>query len=259
MVELQRIKRKIKDGGVLIGTAVTMTDYSISELFGEVGFDFIWIDSEHSALDKKDVMYHIIAARGTGAATFVRVPWNDPVLVKPILELGPDGIIFPMIRTEEDARLAVKSCTYPPKGIRGFGPARSVRYGLMDGDEYIRGAEQAVWKILQVEQEECVDNLEAIVGVEGVDALMVGPCDLSGSVGLLGQTDHDKVKKLMDRIGEIAVKADIPLGVAMGYQPETIKEWLDRGASMFMLGVDFFLLTSGAARILKGTRDLLPS
>jgi len=114
MFFLDKIKEKIKEKELVIGTILESNDNCIAELMGKVGFDFVWIDGEHGPLDKKEILYHIMAAQGAGLAAFVRVAWNDPVLVKPILDMGADGIIFPFIRNAEDAEKAVNSCLYPP-------------------------------------------------------------------------------------------------------------------------------------------------
>ena len=255
MGKLDRIREKIAANEPVVGTAVALTDSSVVDLLGNVGFDFLWIDSEHAAFGRKHILNHIIAAQGAGAAAFVRVPWNDPVLVKPILDMGPDAIIFPMVNTADEASLAVRSCLYPPKGIRGYAPMRAIRYGLMDGQEYLERVEKDIWKIVQIEHVEAVENLESIVRVDGLNALIVGPCDLSGSIGLLGQTDHEEVKRLMDRVAKIAIKAGMPFGVAMGFNPSVIKEWIDRGASFLSIGLDFGYITSGATRVLKGVKE----
>ncbi|MDD5603501.1 MAG: aldolase/citrate lyase family protein, partial [Eubacteriales bacterium] len=162
---LDNIIKKLKEDKPVFGVVSTMLDYTVSEMLACAGFDFIWIDMEHSALCVSDVQMHMIAASGRGAASFVRVPWNDPVMVKPILEMGPDAIIFPLIKNAEDARKAVSSCEYPPKGIRGFGPRRAIRYGMDDSSDYIRDAGKKTWKILQVELAECVENLDEIASV----------------------------------------------------------------------------------------------
>ena len=256
MFKLNSIREKIAAKKPVVGTAVTLTDTSVADQLATVGFDFLWIDSEHSALDRKEVQSHIMAANGAGAAAFVRVPWNDPVLVKPILDMGPDGIIFPMINTAEEADLAVKSCLYPPKGIRGFAPVRAVQYGMMDMQEYFERAEKDIWKIVQIEHVQAVENIDSIVRVEGLDAFVVGPCDLSGSIGLLSQINHDDVKRLMDRVAEVAVKAKMPFGVATGFNPAVIEEWMNRGVSFVSIGVDFGYITSGAARVLKGVKEV---
>lgn len=256
MSKLDIIKNKLEKKEPVLGVLVSMNDCSVSEMLGVAGCDFLWLDVEHSALDKRDIMLHVMAADTTNAATFIRVPWNDPILVKPILEMGVDGIIFPCIRTVEDAKLAVSSCEYPPKGTRGFGPKRvSYKYRNMSDLEYIQKAGSDIWKILQVEHIDCVNNLEEIVAVEGVDALLLGPNDLSGSIGLLGQSDHPEVQKLIDKACEVAVKAGKPIGVFSGDQPDSIKKWMSKGISWFTVGGDSGYIMGGARKSLKLVKD----
>lgn len=245
MTKLDIIKKKISEKKPVIGSHVMLSDSCITEMMGQTGIDFVWIDSEHTALDKKDILLHIVAVKGTGAAAFVRIPWNDPVLVKPILEMGVEGIIFPYVRTAEEARLAVASCTYPPAGIRGFGPIRATRYGMVDTKEYIETAHTQIWKIIQIEHVDAVNNLDEILEIEGVDAIVVGPNDLSGSIGLLGQTNHPEVIKLVDTIGEKAVKHGKPFGVSMGSNPKAVEEWIRRGINMIVLDSDVGYIMKG--------------
>lgn len=256
MTGLEKIKSKISEKKPVIGTHVALNDVMISEMLGLAGFDFVWIDTEHTALDREKVLHHIIAVDGTGAAPFVRVPSIDPILVKPILEMSPAGIIFPNVKNREEAELAVKSCLYPPEGIRGFGPIRASKYGLTDTLQYVRESASQVWKIMQIEHMEAVNKLEAILDVEGVDAIVVGSNDLSGSIGLLGQTDHPEVKKLMDIIGQKAAKSSKPFGVSMGYNPKVIKEWLERGINWIGAGGDTGYILKAALEALNGTKEL---
>jgi len=253
---LQRIKAKINAGEPVIGICVTFSDCSISELLADCGFDFIWVDNEHASMHRENTLHHIMAARGTDAAVFVRVPAVDPVLVKPILEMGAEGIVFPFVKTAEEAMLAVASCTYPPKGIRGFGPRRAVRYGAADTFEYIDAVPDNVWKIMQIEHVDAVDNLDEILSVEGVDAIVVGPFDLSGSLGLLGQTSHPDVMRLMDRIGETAIKHKKPFGVSIGYNPVAIAQWIKRGINWIQVESDVSLLSRGGKAAIKDTKAL---
>lgn len=109
----------------------------LTEALAMSGFDAVWIDMEHTAIGKEALLNNLIAIRAGGAASFVRVPWNDPVQTKPLIDMGIDGIIFPYIRTVEDAKLAVASCAYPPEGIRGYGPLRSLEYGKISKQEYV--------------------------------------------------------------------------------------------------------------------------
>lgn len=247
--KIHLLEEKIKNREPIIGASSTMTDSIITEALADDGYDFIWIDMEHSFLDKRDILLHIMATRGTNAAAFVRVAWNDPVLVKPILEMDPDGIIFPFIKTPDDAKKAVDACTYPPKGIRGFGPMRSNKYGLIEGQKYIRESYSRFWTIMQIEHVEGVNNLESILRVEGVDAILVGPNDLSGSIGFLNQTKHPDVIKLMDQIGQVASKSGKPFGAVVGNDCEVAREWLKRGAHMIRVAPDMGLLQKSAREV----------
>src|SRR5215510_13467148 len=123
---------KMREGKICIGTAVSLSDATVSEALSTV-FDFVWIDMEHNPLSLSDVQAHIMATKGSECTPIVRVPWNDPVLMKPVLDIGAAGIVVPFIRTVEDAKLAVAACRYPPEGIRGFGPRRPSNYGRLGG------------------------------------------------------------------------------------------------------------------------------
>ena len=254
MSTLQKIRRKVAAGELVVGSHVSLLDPGISELLADVGYDFLWIDTEHSAIDRGSLQAHLIAARAGGAAAFVRIPWNDPVLLKPVLEMGPDGVVIPMVRTAEEARAAVAACLYPPAGIRGFGPRRAVRWGMVPAEQYIRDAASSFWRIMQIEHVDAVNNLEAIVAVEGVDAIVVGPNDLSGSVGLLGQTGHPDVLKLCDRIVEVAKRRGMPLGVSIGDDPAVVRSWIERGVDWIATGGDTGHLLAGARRALEQAR-----
>ncbi len=253
----KKVKSKIESGKMVIGTHVSFNNSWFTELLGDAGFDFIWIEAEHGALDRNDILLHIIAARAAGAASFVRVGWNDPVLAKPILDMGPDGIVFPMICSAEEAEKAVKSCVYPLAGTRGLGTRRANKYGMGNKEEYFSTVEDNTWKIMQIEHIDAVKNLDSILQVEGVDTIVVGPNDLSGSIGLLGQTKHPDVLALLDEIGEKAKKYNVPLGVSMGYDPDSIRQWKERGISWIGLGQDFSLLAKAARDVFTGASSIL--
>ena len=132
MTKFEPFREKMSRGEVCIGTAITFYDPAISEaLAGDL--DFIWIDAEHNALSLETIQLHLMAVRGTTTFPVVRVAWNDPVLLKPVLDIGAPGVVVPLIRTADDARLAVSACRYPPEGIRGYGPRRAARYGRDSG------------------------------------------------------------------------------------------------------------------------------
>lgn len=255
--QLDRIREKLQRKEPVFGAAVSMLDASISEMLGFAGFDFLWIDMEHTALTKAHVLEQLMAASSGGTASFVRVPWNDPVMVKPILDMGPEGVIFPMIRTAADARLAVGACEYPPRGIRGCGPRRAVRYGMDDFATYMREGAKSFWKILQIEHVDCVRNLDEIAAVANVDCWMIGPSDLSGSVGLMGQGGAPEVQRLLDEIAEKAARHNVVLGAFTGDDPAALAEWRRRGVQLFTLGGDSGYLMSAARKSLEEARKAI--
>lgn len=256
MSRANNLLRKMKENPPVIGTHVSMADLSIAEQMGALGFEFVWIDGEHSPLDKQAILGHIVACKAGNTAAFVRIPWNDPILAKPILEMGPDGIIFPFIRTAEEARAAVAACRYPPIGIRGFGPRRANMYGIQSNAEYLEGVEKSFLKIMQIEHIDAVNNLEEILAVDGVDTIVVGPNDLSGSIGLLGQTRHPDVMALMDVIAEKCNKAGVPFGVSMGVDKTSIADWLRRGVRWIGAGNDTSYIAQAGTEAIMLIKEL---
>src|SRR5207253_3124908 len=120
-------REKLRQGQVCLGTVISFTDPTVTEALCPV-LDFVWIDMEHNALSLETVQAHIMATKGSDTTPLVRMPWNDPVLIKPVLDIGAAGVIVPLVRTAEDVRRAVAACLYPPEGIRGFGPRRPSNY-----------------------------------------------------------------------------------------------------------------------------------
>jgi 2-keto-3-deoxy-L-rhamnonate aldolase RhmA len=252
---LEKFIEKIEKGPA-IGTYVSLADSAVTSILGYAGSDFLFIDMEHTALGKKEILEHIVAASESGTASFVRVPWNDPVLVKPIIDMGPDAIIFPWIRNAEDAKRAIAACEYPLSGIRGYGPKRANLYGAIDTPTYLEEASKQTWRILQIELADAVENIDEILSVEGVDSIMVGPSDLSGSMGVLQQTAHPEVKAAFDRIAKSAKEHNIPFGVATGYAPETVKDWLKRGISWMCFEGDTGFLMSGITTMIASIKEI---
>jgi len=258
MSGLTHIREKLENGGLVIGTHVQLDSCIASELFAEIGYDFIWIDWEHTALDRQHILAHTMAVKGKPTAAFVRVPWNVHYLVKPVLDMGVDGIVFPMIRTAEEARLAVASCEYPPEGTRGYGPIRANRLGLDDSLQYIEtNASRSIWKIMQIEHKEGVDNLQEILAVEGVDSIIVGANDLAGSLGRPGRTGDALVQEYLDKIADVAAKSPIPLGLSTGYSGNVLGEWIERGLQWVSVGSDFSFMAQSASTTLQEVKSLL--
>ncbi len=249
------LKEKLHEN--LIGTHVNMTDSIVSEVISSLNFDFIWIDTEHSENSPTNIRHHLNAIQGNGVPAIVRVTKNDPNHTKHILEMGPDGIIFPMINTPEEADAAMKSCLYPPVGTRGFGPLRATRYGADDIDEYIKNSSN-MCRFIQIETEEAVKNLPEIVKNPYIDGYFFGVCDLSGSVGQLNNIYGEKTQALVRETVKILKDAGKPIGLSTNCtDPEQNKYWFDLGVNIISCGGDFDYILRGAKENLRGMTALM--
>lgn len=258
MNKAQQLREKFQKGETVIGGHVFYTDSEITEALGDHGFEFVWIDAEHSAFDLGCVLRHVIAAGSAGTASIVRVAWNDPVLIKPVLEMGPDGLILPMVTTEAEARAAVAACSYPPLGVRGFGPRRANAYGAVDTKDYLQNVNDSFLRIVQIEHVRAVENLEAIAKVPGIDLLMVGPNDLSASIGHLGDTRHPEVMALCDEVARKCKALGVPFGASVGSTDRAaIADWIGRGVNMLGCGDDIGYISAGCRETFDYVHSLM--
>jgi 2-keto-3-deoxy-L-rhamnonate aldolase RhmA len=256
MPSLDPFREKMLRGEICFGTTITFTDPAITELLaGEL--DCVWVDAEHNALSLESIQLHLMAVKGTPAFPLVRVAWNDPVLIKPVLDIGAPGIIVPLIRTAADAAQAVAACRYPPKGIRGFGPRRASRYGRDGGPEYCAQADAAIMVNVQIEHAEAVKNLDAILATDGLAGIVIGPNDLAGSMGHSGSPDHPEVQKSIDTVISRARAARKFVGIGASAEPEALADWARRGVQWLSVGADFVLLRQAAAQMIAATRAQL--
>ncbi len=240
------LKQKLKEQTPIIGTHVRLNDSAITELLSNLGFDYIWVDTEHSAIDYGVLQLHLIAARAGGTPAIVRIPHNDPAIVKRVLDLGADGIIFPMVNSAEQARAAMESCIYPPDGTRGVGPTRASMYSLRDLPDYIK-IHRDICRFIQIEHEEGVRNIEEIVRVPNLDGIIIGPCDLSGSIGRLGDMYCEENISLIKRTIEAATAAGIPVGVSLDSDDLTVvRRWAEWGIRFISCGMDFISILKTA-------------
>jgi 2-dehydro-3-deoxyglucarate aldolase/4-hydroxy-2-oxoheptanedioate aldolase len=238
MNHVKEFTAKIKAGKLCLGMAVTLSDPSVSELAGEAGCDFTWIDMEHSPLSLERVLGHVIAARAAQIAPLVRVPWNEWGVIKPVLDLAPAGVIIPMVNNAADAARAVASCRYPPKGNRGCGLRRGNRYGAMPFDEYLRISEREPLVIIQIEHRDALKNLDEILAVEGLDSICIGPYDLSASFGKIGQIADPEVSAVIDEICRKARAAGKIIGTATALDASNFESWRKRGLNWVAIGGD---------------------
>lgn len=247
------LKEKLRNCEQIAGTHVFLKDPCVSELCSSLGYDFVWIDTEHTAIDYAILEQHVIAAHSGGTESIVRIPWNDPIMVKRVLEIGPTGILFPTVNTPEELDKAVRATLYPPEGIRGFGPMRAIRYGVDDAMAYVRRSNDELVRFVQLESYIAIENLEEMAQNPYVDCFLFGPNDLSGSIGQLGNVFGKETSSLIDEGIKILKKAGKSIGVSSGdWNPQTIRYWHDKGINVLSMGIDYL-------HILKGAQDELAS
>ena len=181
------IRKRVLNNELLFGLIANLGSSLTVEMAGAAGYDWIWVDGEHGMGGFTDLVHQLQAASATPAAPVVRVVWNDFPLIKRVLDMGASGVIVPWINRAEDAAQVVRAMRYPPQGIRGV--ARLLRgnaFGF-DFDEYFARANEELLTVVQIETAEAITNADEIAAVEGVDALVIGPTDLSTSMGIFGQ------------------------------------------------------------------------
>ena len=256
MSNAARFRDRIRSGQVLLGTCVTFGDLTVTDALCGAA-DFLWIDTEHSAMTLADVQAHIIATKGTDTAALIRVPWNDPVLIKPILDMDTAGVIVPMVKTAEEARRAVAACRYPPAGIRGWAPRRPSNYGRSGGPELAKQADETVLCIVQIEHIEAVRNLDEIIAVPGLDGIAVGPADLAASMGHIGDPGHPDVQAAVKTVFNRVAKTDLLAGTSIGHDTDMVVRLIDWGANWAAMGADFTFVAEMIDRLTGEVRAKL--
>ena len=227
----------------------------VAEIMAGSGLDWLMIDMEHGAVSLETVQVLLQVTAGYPITTIVRVPVNDPVWIKQVLDLGAQTIMVPMVSTAEQAAAAVAHASYPPKGHRGVGNAlaRSGRWNRID--DYLRNAAEYTSVIVQIETIEGVENAEAIAAVPGVDGVFVGPSDLAASMGLIGQQTHPHVVAAVERAFEGVRAAGTPVGVN-AFVEATAKGYAEAGADFLLVGADVGLVARGSEQL---ARTYLPA
>ncbi|ALX66505.1 HpcH/HpaI aldolase family protein [Microbacterium sp. XT11] len=225
----------------LIGMWACSGSPLVTEVAAGSGLDWLLIDMEHSANTLESVLVQLQVVAAYPIAPVVRVPWNDSVAIKQVLDLGAQDIIVPMVSSADEARAAVAATRYPPEGVRGVGSAlaRSARWNRVD--RYLQESAQHTSLTVQIETASGVDAAAAIAAVDGVDAVFVGPSDLSASMGLLGQQTHPDVVAAVERVFAAAKAAGKPVGVN-AFDPVAADAYIDGGADFVAVGADVALL-----------------
>ena len=241
----------------LIGMWACSGSPLLAEIAAGSGLDWLLIDMEHSANTLESTLLQLQVVAAYPITPVVRVPSNDTVAIKQVLDLGAQNLIVPMVSSAEEARAAVSATRYPPEGVRGVGSAlaRSARWNRVDG--YLRDSARHTSVTVQIETTAGVDAAAEIAAVEGVDAVFVGPSDLSASMGLLGQQTHPEVVSAVERVFAAVTAAGKPVGVN-AFDPSAADAYVTAGADFVAVGADVALLARAsealAARFIPASR-----
>ena len=237
-------KRALRAGKPQIGLWSTLSSSYTVEVVAGAGFDWLLLDSEHSPVDIENLLTQLQAAAPYASHPIVRVPWNDMVTVKRVLDVGAQSLLIPYVQDADEARSAVAHTRYPPAGVRGVaGTTRATRFGRVK--DYAKRAHEEICVLVQVETQSALKNIEAICGIDGVDGVFIGPADLHASLGYAGETANAKVKPLIDDAIRRIRKAGKAPGILTPNEADA-RHWLECGALFVAVGSDAGLLARGA-------------
>ncbi len=235
-----------------IGSWVSSASPIVAEAMGLAGFEWGVLDMEHAPVDVMQLVHLLQALGNTKMVPVVRVPWNDAVTVKRVLDAGATTVLFPFVQNADEARRAVAATRYPPAGQRGMsGMSRGARFGTVPN--YLQTADAGIGVIVQLETPQALAQLEAIAAVDGVDALFMGPADLSASMGHVGQFTHPDVMRTMADAARRCKAAGKPLGT-VGGTPDVVTQYRAMGFDYLAVASDIGLLMQGAAASLRALR-----
>jgi 2-keto-3-deoxy-L-rhamnonate aldolase RhmA len=236
------------------GTWVMSASPIVAEAVGHAGFDWAVLDMEHTPLDLMTLVHLLQAVGNTPMVPVVRVPWNDTVMVKRVLDAGAQTLLFPFIENADEAARAVAATRYPPEGVRGMAAmGRASRFGTVP--DHYKAANRSVGVVLQLESPKAVAQLESIAAVPGVDALFVGPADLSGSMGHIGDLTHPAVMALMSDAARRANAIGMPIGT-VGGSAEVVGRYRAAGYDYVAAASDLGMLMRHAQSLAQALRAL---
>ena len=237
-------KRALRAGKPQIGLWSSLSSNYTVEVIAGAGFDWILLDSEHSPADIENLLTQLQAAAPYPTHQVVRIPWNDMVTIKRVLDIGAQSLLVPYVSTAAEAKAAVSYTRYPPAGVRGVaGTTRATRFGRIA--DYARRAHEEICLLVQVETQGALDNIEAICGMDGVDGVFIGPADLHASLGHPGEIANPKVKPMIDDAIRRIRKSGKAPGILTPNEADA-RHWLDCGALFVAVGADVGILARGA-------------
>lgn len=245
------LKKLLKEGKTALGTWVTINHPDVVDALSELPLDWLVFDMEHAPLDVQDVEVLMMPLRNTGITPIVRVPWNDMVIIKRVLDIGAEGVLIPWVNSREEAEAAVKYASYPPRGVRGVGPRRATRYGTRSFLEYYsRFEKEERVLIIQIETAKALENIEDILSVEGIDVAYIGPMDLSVNLGIPTQFDHPKFKDALNKVLRTCEKYGVAPGIH-AFDAEQVKKYVEMGFRFVAIRNDIAMMLQAFRSVLK--------
>lgn len=249
-----RVKQRLAAGEAVHGCFLRYDNATLAEFIALQGWDFLVFDAEHGALEPRDVEDLCRAAELREVTPIVRATTNLPHVILRFLDTGAHGVHVPWVNTPDEVRAAVRAVKYEPLGQRGLAGSRAGDWGMSEPlAAYVERANRETLLVVHIETAAAVGQIEEYASIDGVDVLFIGPTDLSHSLGHPGNPGHPEVRAAMDRVAEVVVPSDKTLGIFTG-TPESVDEWLDRGARYFTNGVEG-LLKNGMQTYLSAIRS----
>lgn len=246
---LNPLRARLAAGRVLTSTMLTMPSVAATQIWARSGFDMLVIDLEHSPIGLEAAHAMIAASAGSHGVPVVRVAWNLPWLVKPVLDAGAMGIFFPMINSADEAVAAVRSTRYPPAGERGWGSFYAPPRWQTTLPDYMARADAAVMAMLSIEHPLAVERIDQIAAVPGIDLLFIAPGDLALAMGYGNQRDHPTVQQAIAHVEERVLAQGIPLGGVALTRPAALA-MIEKGYRCLHLAFDWMLLQQSAAALI---------
>ena len=253
MKSVEKFRTSIQSNKACMGVSVSFTDPLVSLALAQY-FDFIWLELEHCIMNPEAVMGHIVAGFSKDIPTFIRVPGSSTHIIKPYLDSGACGIIVPQVKTAEEVKKIVMDCRYPPMGERGFGPRIPSNFDRNNGKDFVKWTNNNIFVAVMIENCHALDSLDEILEIQGLDSVVIGPADLSGSFGLLGDIDHPRVQSAIDMIIEKARKAGKYVGAGIAPETDAAMSMIKRGVQWLQLGNDFHYLSRFAEKLTSEIR-----
>lgn len=245
---MKLFRDRLKAGEVLLSTLVSFPSPEVVELLSKLDFDWLFIDGEHGPFGTLE-MQRMLQATSNDCPCLIRVPCNDLVYIKQALDIGAAGIIVPQINSAEEAQAAVHAAKYPPNGNRGVGLARAHEYGI-SFTGYLAKANNETCVVIQAETRGAIEQIEDIVAIKDVDAILIGPYDLSANLGHTGEIDHPEVVAAIDKVEHACKQANVKLGY-FGVNATSVLPYKEKGFTLLTIGVDSLFVLNSAQQLLE--------